>query len=85
MDALVLPDLKGTDPKSPEFAGRAKVVKELLEHHIKEEETEMFVQAKKILGKAKLEELGAHMEDMKTQLKKELTAAAKSGSQQRAA
>ena len=85
VDALVLPDLKGTDPKSPEFAGRAKVVKELLEHHIKEEETEMFVQAKKILGKAKLEELGAHMEDMKTQLKKELTAAAKSGSQQRAA
>ncbi|TIH07469.1 hemerythrin domain-containing protein [Pseudomonas leptonychotis] len=85
VDSLVLPDLKDTNPKSPEFAGRAKVVKELLEHHIKEEESEMFVQAKKVLGKAKLEELGVQMEEMKVQLKKELTAAAKSGSKQHAA
>ncbi|MCF8998025.1 hemerythrin domain-containing protein, partial [Pseudomonas carnis] len=34
VDSLVLPDLKKTDPSSTEFSGRAKVVKELLEHHI---------------------------------------------------
>ena len=56
VDSLVLPDLKMTDPTTPEFAGRAKVVKELLEHHIEEEETEMFPQAKKLLGKAKLDQ-----------------------------
>lgn len=74
VDSLVLPDLKVTDPSSPQFAGRVKVVKELLEHHIEEEETEMFPQAKKLLGKAKLEELGAQMEAMKAQHKKEMGA-----------
>jgi hemerythrin superfamily protein len=72
VDSLVLPDLKGTDPSTPEFAGRVKVVKELLEHHIEEEETEMFPKAKKLLGKAKLDEMGEQMEVMKTSLKKSL-------------
>ncbi|WP_285423190.1 hemerythrin domain-containing protein [Pseudomonas sp. efr-133-TYG-103a] len=72
VDSLVLPDLKQTDPSTPEFSGRVKVVKELLEHHIEEEESEMFPQAKKLLGKAKLDELGAQMEAMKAQYKKSL-------------
>ncbi|MBC3347413.1 hemerythrin domain-containing protein [Pseudomonas sp. SWRI196] len=73
VDSLVLPDLKNTDPSTPEFAGRVKVVKELLEHHIEEEETEMFPQAKKLLGKATLESLGEQMETMKAQYKKEMS------------
>ncbi|WP_260961430.1 hemerythrin domain-containing protein [Pseudomonas citri] len=72
VDSLVLPDLKATDPSQPEFAGRVKVVKELLEHHIQEEEKEMFPQARKLLGKAKLDTLGEKMETMKAQFKKEL-------------
>jgi hemerythrin-like domain-containing protein len=71
VDSLVLPDLKQTDPGTPEFAGRVKVVKELLEHHIEEEETEMFPQAKKLLGKEKLDDLGEQMEAMKASCKKE--------------
>ncbi|MCK8656865.1 hemerythrin domain-containing protein [Pseudomonas umsongensis] len=74
VDSLVLPDLKATDPSTPEFAGRVKVVKELLEHHIEEEETEMFPQAKKLLGKATLDELGEQMEVLKARLKKEMAA-----------
>ena len=70
VDSLVLPDLKKTDPSSTEFSGRVKVVKELLEHHSEEEEAEMFPQAKKLLGKALLEELGAEMEAMKAAHKK---------------
>lgn len=72
VDSLVLPDLKQTDPGTPEFSGRVKVVKELLEHHIEEEETEMFPQATKLLGKTKLNELGQQMEEMKAQYKKSL-------------
>ncbi|WP_448090355.1 hemerythrin domain-containing protein [Pseudomonas azerbaijanoccidentalis] len=74
VDSLVLPDLKVTDPSTPEFSGRVKVVKELLEHHIEEEETEMFPQAKKLLGKTTLDELGAEMEALKARLKKEFSA-----------
>jgi hemerythrin-like domain-containing protein len=50
-----------------------KVVKELLEHHIEEEEEEMFPQAEKLLGKKMLEELGAQMEAMKAEYKKSLS------------
>lgn len=74
VDALVLPDLKQTDPSTPEFSGRVKVVKELLEHHIEEEEEEMFPQAEKLLGKKKLEEIGAQMEAMKAEYKKSMAA-----------
>ena len=70
VDALVLPDLKQTEPSTTEFSGRVKVVKELLERGGEEEETEMFPQAKKLLGKAALEELGAQMEAMKAAHKK---------------
>ncbi|MGE8406354.1 MAG: hemerythrin domain-containing protein [Pseudomonas sp.] len=70
VDSLVLPDLQHTDPGTPEFSGRVKVVKELLEHHIEEEEKEMFPQARKLLGKARLDELGAQMEAMKAEYKK---------------
>jgi hemerythrin superfamily protein len=73
VDSLVLPDLKATDPATPEFAGRVKVCKELLEHHIEEEESEMFPQCEKLLGKDKLEELGKAMEALKAQMKKSLT------------
>ncbi|WLH49785.1 hemerythrin domain-containing protein [Pseudomonas tolaasii] len=75
VDSLVLPDLKATDPTTPEFAGRVKVVKELLEHHIEEEETEMFPKAKKLLGKSKLDQLGEQMLELKTTLKKSMSAA----------
>jgi hemerythrin superfamily protein len=75
VDSLVLPDLKATDPSTPEFSGRVKVVKELLEHHIEEEEQEMFPEARKLLGKAELEELGAQMESLKAQYRKEMSAA----------
>ncbi|WPP01863.1 hemerythrin domain-containing protein [Pseudomonas sp. HR96] len=73
VDSLVVPDLKKTDPSQPEFAGRVKVCKELLEHHIEEEESEMFPQAKKLLGKAKLDELGAQMEAMRAEMKKSMS------------
>lgn len=84
VDSLVLPDLKATDPSTPEFSGRIKVVKELLEHHIEEEEGELFPRARKLLGKEALDELGEQMEALKAQRKKEIMAAAKSETNQAA-
>lgn len=69
---LVLPDLLSTDPSTEQFSGRAKVLKELIEHHIEEEEKEMFKDAKKLLSKAELTELGQAMAARKEVLIAEL-------------
>jgi hemerythrin superfamily protein len=65
---LVLPDLLGTDPSTENFSGRAKVLKELVEHHAGEEEKEMFPRARKLLDKAELAALGGQMEQRKREL-----------------
>ncbi len=66
---LVLPDLKKTEPTSEKFSGRAKVLKELIEHHINEEEKEMFKQAKKLMSSEELKTLGEQMKKKKDALK----------------
>lgn len=75
VDDLVLPDLKKTDPTSEKFSGRAKVLKELIEHHADEEEQEMFKLARKSMSREELQELGEKMEARKEQLLKQLKAA----------
>jgi hemerythrin-like domain-containing protein len=74
VDSLVLPDLKATDPSTLEFAGRVKVCKELLEHHIEEEESEMFPKAREMFSEEQLNEMGQQMAELKLRLKKEFTA-----------
>jgi hemerythrin-like domain-containing protein len=68
---LVLPDLLNTEPDSEQFSGRAKVLKELIEHHIKEEETDLFKQAKDLLDKTTLQALGESMAKRKEEVLKE--------------
>ncbi|MDA0702250.1 MAG: hemerythrin domain-containing protein [Proteobacteria bacterium] len=72
VDKLVLPDLQKTDPGTDQFSGRAKVLRELVEHHADEEEESMFPKARKTLSKTKLKELGSKMEERKSELKKKL-------------
>lgn len=47
----------------PDFDFKVKVLKELVEHHVKEEEKEFFPQVRKALGDEKLESLGEDLED----------------------
>ena len=49
---------------------KIKVLKEDVEHHVKEEESEMFPDAKKFLGEKRLNELGAELQARKQELKK---------------
>lgn len=76
---LVLPDLLNTAADSEQFSGRAKVLKELVEHHVKEEEEEMFKDAKKLLSKDELNELGKRMEQRKAELVKKLSGSSAAG------
>lgn len=75
VDSLVIPDLLQTDTSTVEFTGRVKVMKELLEHHIEEEESELFPTARKLLGKKELEAMGQAMQAQKKLLKGEKRAA----------
>jgi hemerythrin-like domain-containing protein len=65
---LVLPDLEKTDPSSDKFGGRAKVLRELIEHHAGEEEKDMFPRARQLLSAAELNALGAQMAARKREL-----------------
>lgn len=62
---MVLPTLKTANSKSKEFTAKAKVLKELIEHHIKEEETQMFVEARQRFNEEQLRELGDMMQARK--------------------
>ena len=59
---MVLPALKAANSKSKEFKAKASVLKELVEHHIKEEESEMFAEARELFGDDQLRELGDMMQ-----------------------
>ena len=65
---MVLPDLLKTAPDSEEFGGRAKVLKELVEHHARVEERELFPRARQLLTAAQLRELGERMMERKQEL-----------------
>ena len=65
---LVLPDLLATEVETDQFGGRAKVLKELIEHHADEEEKEMFPRARELLGLEALRELGERMQARKEEL-----------------
>lgn len=58
----VLRDIVRADVGSVAFGGKAKVLKELIEHHAQEEEDEMFPRAREVFDKAELVDLGERME-----------------------
>lgn len=71
VDELVLPDIESTETATDEFAGRVKVLKDMIEHHAEEEEKEIFPKAKKALSKEELEQLGERMAERKQELEKQ--------------
>ena len=64
---LALPEA-GEGENNEDLKGKAKVVKELVEHHADEEEDEMFPRAKKLMSREELRDLGERMEARKKEL-----------------
>ncbi len=62
---MLLPELKAANTKSKEFTAKAKVLKDLVEHHIKEEEGQMFQAARQLFNDDALRELGDMMQARK--------------------
>ena len=61
----IVEQLKDTPFDDEHWAAKFKVTKENVEHHIEEEETEMFKLVRKNFSKDELEELGTRMEERK--------------------
>jgi hemerythrin-like domain-containing protein len=61
---LVLAELPKVDPEDERFHAKMTVLSELVEHHVEEEEGEVFPMAEKKLGKDRLQMLGDQMQSM---------------------
>lgn len=67
---LVLPEVRETEPQAEEFQAKAKVLKELVLHHAKEEEKEMFPRARKLMSRDELTDLGERLQQRKRELQR---------------
>ncbi len=73
---MFLRELASLSDDSEKFEPKLKVLMEDIEHHVMEEEGEMFPKVEKIIGKAELEELGKQMEEEKKSFQKSQKASA---------
>jgi hypothetical protein len=69
---LVMAELEDLPVDDESWGAKAKVMKENVEHHMEEEEGEMFKQARAVFDRRELEMLGERMAARKKQAGKEL-------------
>ncbi|WP_437588293.1 hemerythrin domain-containing protein [Sorangium sp. So ce1000] len=58
---LALKRLLSTSPEDSAFKARVTTLKELIQHHVEEEEEELFPAVEKVVGEERLTELGRSM------------------------
>ncbi len=63
----LLKELESMDKSEEQWTARFTVLKENIEHHVEEEEGEMFKKARKVLSEEEAEDLGARLEAAKTE------------------
>jgi hemerythrin-like domain-containing protein len=62
---LLVDELTSLSPADERWMAKFTVLKENIEHHIEEEEDQMFPTARRVLSREELEDLGARMRAMK--------------------
>lgn len=60
-DKKVIPDLHEADPSTIAYSGEAKVLKDYIFHHLKEEEEVMFPRVRELIDRKELQDLGEKM------------------------
>jgi hemerythrin superfamily protein len=63
----LLEDISATEPTGEKWLAKVTVLQELVEHHVKEEESEIFKLARKAYDKKQLDEIGMRFEELKQQ------------------
>ena len=76
---LVMGELENLPVDDEAWGAKAVVMKENVEHHMEEEEGEMFKQARSVFDQAELEDLGQRMEDRRGSAQRELNIPATAG------
>lgn len=71
-DKKVIPDLHKADPSTIAYSGEAKVLKDYIFHHLKEEEEEMFPRVRELIGRKELQDLGEKMMARKKEVLEEI-------------
>jgi hemerythrin superfamily protein len=69
---LLMSELEELDVSDETWGAKAIVMKENVEHHIEEEEGDMFKQARQVFDRQELEDLGARMAERRTSAQREL-------------
>lgn len=64
---LIVAELQALPPTDERWGAKLEVLKENIEHHIEEEEDDMFKTARSVMSREHLEKLGAQMRAMKEQ------------------
>jgi hypothetical protein len=65
---LIMAELKNTSEDDERWGAKFSVMKENIEHHIEEEEEDMFKTARSVFTREELEELGGRMEQMRAEV-----------------
>ena len=71
---LLMGELEDLDVSDESWGAKALVMKENVEHHMEEEEGDMFKKARQVFDRAELEDLGERMERRKRAAQKEIGA-----------
>jgi hypothetical protein len=73
---MLLKELAAMSVGSEQWTAKLKVLKENVEHHVEEEEGDMFKGAREVLSKEQLEDLGTRMEAEKKRQQQQKSASA---------
>ncbi len=69
---VLMAELEALDVTDEKWGAKALVMKENIEHHIEEEEGDMFLKARDVFDKAELNDLGSRMEARKQSAGREM-------------
>ncbi|HEX8355673.1 MAG TPA: hemerythrin domain-containing protein [Pyrinomonadaceae bacterium] len=65
---ILLKELESVPVDTEQWTAKLKVLQENVEHHVEEEEGEMFQKARQVLSEEEINQLGARMEEEKKRL-----------------
>ncbi|RCJ16430.1 Hemerythrin [Nostoc sp. DSM 114161] len=73
--SLILEEIKALKPTAPEFKEKMSELKEAVQYHVEEEESEIFGAVRECMDEQELTELGQEFQKTKAQLEPEIEAA----------